>query len=219
MSTLSAGILLFLVMDPIGNVPICLSLLKDVDRERWPAILMREQLIALAILFVFLFGGHLILEVLQIKSETVSMAGGIILFIIGLRMIFPTDRGIFGDDSDGEPFIVPLAIPLIAGPSTIAAVMLLANSHPGRQVDWSVALVLAWAAGAAILMGSVKLAHLLGRSMLTALARLMGMLLVALSVQMFLDGAVAYIRMHDEPAAPTQVDDPARPTVRVELDD
>lgn len=201
MSTLSAALLLFLVMDPIGNVPISLSLLKDVERERWPAILMREQLIALAVLVVFLFGGHFILDLLHIKTETVSMAGGIILFIIGIRMIFPSDQGMFGDDAGGEPFIVPLAIPLIAGPSTIASVMLLANSHPGRQVDWSVALVLAWSAGAVILMGAVRLSHRLSPSMLTALARLMGMLLVALSVQMFLDGAVSYIRMQTEGAA------------------
>lgn len=209
MSTLSAAILLFLVMDPIGNVPICMSLLKDVDRARWPRILLREQLIALGVLFAFLFGGEFILELLQIKSETVSMAGGIILFIIGLRMIFPTDRGIFGNDASDEPFIVPLAIPLIAGPSTIAAVTLLANSHPGRTVDWSLALMTAWGAGAVILMGSARLAHLLGQSLLTALARLMGMLLLALSVQMFLDGAVAYIHTHDQP--PASAAQPAEP--------
>ena len=194
MSTLSAGILLFLIMDPVGNIPLFLSILRNVKPERRMLVLVRELLIALVVLFIFLFGGRVLLQVLQLKQESVSIAGGIILFIIGVRMIFPPGRGIFGD-VDGEPFIVPMAIPAVAGPSTMAAVMLLANSHPGRTVDWSVALFLAWLATALILVSSTVLFRLLGQSVLTALERLMGMLLVALSVQMFLDGLVAYVKM------------------------
>ncbi|MBN8726430.1 MAG: YhgN family NAAT transporter [Xanthomonadales bacterium] len=200
MSTLSAGILLFLIMDPLGNIPLFLSLLRNVAPRRRLWVLARELVIALVVLFAFLFGGEYILRLLQLKQESVAIAGGIVLFIIGVRMIFPPGRGIFGDIEGGEPFIVPMAIPAVAGPSTMAAVMLLANSHPGRTVDWSVALFLAWLATAAILMSSTVLFRLLGLSVLSAVERLMGMLLVALSVQMFLDGTVAYIRAAGLPA-------------------
>ncbi|MCK9537842.1 YhgN family NAAT transporter [Dokdonella sp.] len=193
MSTLSAGIMLFLIMDPLGNIPLFLSLLKDVRPERRLWVLTRELLIALVVLFAFLFGGEYLLKLLQLKQESVSIAGGIVLFIIGVRMIFPPGRGIFGDIEGGEPFIVPMAIPAVAGPSTMAAVMLLANSHPGRTVDWSVALFVAWLATAVILLSSTWLFRILGHSVLAAVERLMGMLLVALSVQMFLDGTVAYM--------------------------
>lgn len=194
MSTLSAGVLLFLIMDPLGNIPLFLSILRNVAPERRRLVLVRELLIALLVLFGFLFGGRYLLRLLQLKQESVSIAGGIVLFLIGVRMIFPPPHGIFGD-TDGEPFIVPLAIPAVAGPSTMAAVMLFANSSPGRTVDWSVALFLAWLATAFILMSSTYLFRYLGTSVLTALERLMGMLLVALSVQMFLDGVVAYLKL------------------------
>ncbi|MEO7063343.1 MAG: YhgN family NAAT transporter [Dokdonella sp.] len=193
MSTLSAGVLLFLIMDPLGNIPLFLSILRNVAPERRRLVLVRELVIALVVLFGFLFGGRYLLHLLQLKQESVSIAGGIVLFLIGVRMIFPPEHGIFGD-TDGEPFIVPLAIPAVAGPSTMAAVMLFANSSPGRTVDWSVALFLAWLATAFILMSSTYLFRYLGTSVLTALERLMGMLLVALSVQMFLDGVVAYLK-------------------------
>jgi MarC family membrane protein len=194
MSTLSAGVLLFLIMDPLGNIPLFLSLLRGVAPERRRLVLVRELLIALVVLFVFLFGGRYLLHLLQLKQESVGIAGGIVLFLIGVRMIFPPQHGIFGD-SEGEPFIVPLAIPAVAGPSTMAAVMLLANGDPGRAVDWSLALFFAWLATALILLSSTWLFRWLGTSVLTALERLMGMLLVALSVQMFLDGVAAYLHL------------------------
>lgn len=196
MSTVSAGLLLFLIMDPLGNIPLFLSLLRNVDPKRRQLILARELLIALVVLFVFLFGGTYLLHALQLKQESVSIAGGIVLFLIGVRMVFPpATGGIFGGDPDKEPFIVPMAIPGIAGPSAVAAVMLLANSYPGRTVDWSVALFVAWFATAVILLSSTYLFRCLGTSVLIAVERLMGMLLVALSVQMFLDGVMAYVRM------------------------
>lgn len=193
-NALSAGILLFLIMDPLGNIPLFLSLLKNVapKRRRW--VLVRELLIALGVLFAFLLGGGFILRVLQLKQESVSIAGGLVLFLIGVRMIFPPKEGLFGDTGSGEPFIVPLAIPSVAGPSTMAALLLLTNQHPGRLASWSLALFAAWLATAAILLSSTYLYRWLGEQVLTALERLMGMLLVALSVQMFLGGVVAYLR-------------------------
>ena len=194
MTTLSAALMLFLIMDSIGNVPVFLALLKSLVPARRRVVLARELLIALAVLFAFLFGGAYILAALQLKQESVSIAGGIILFLIGLRMIFPTAEGVFGEVPHGEPFIVPMAIPSIAGPSTMAALMLLTNRHPDRSVDWSIALLIAWSASAVVLFSATALYRVLGERALSAIERLMGMLLVALSVQMFLDGLAVYLR-------------------------
>ena len=192
MDVSAAVVTLLLIMDPIGNIAPFLSVLKSVPAERRRIVLVREILLAYCVLLVFLFFGTYLLRFLRLEQETLSVAGGIVLFLIGVRMIFPQQGGVFGE-SEGEPFIVPMAIPGVAGPSAMAAVMLLANSNPGRTVDWSVALFLAWLATALILLSSTYLYRWLGSSVLTALERLMGMLLVALSVQMFLDGVVAYV--------------------------
>ncbi len=193
MTTLSAALLLFLIMDPLGNVPLFLSLLKDLPPQRRRIVLARELLIALGVLFVFLFGGGFILELLKLKQEAVSIAGGIILFLIGIKMIFPSPEGLFGETPGGEPFIVPMAIPLVAGPSTVAVLLLLGGQDPGRLGEWSLALLLAWAGTAAILFSSTTLFRWLGMRTLTAVEKLMGMLLVALSVQMLLDGVASYL--------------------------
>ena len=190
MDIASAAILLFLIMDPLGNVPVFLSLLKSLPERRRRVVLARELLIALVVLLVFLYSGRALLELLHLREESVSIAGGIVLFLIGLRMVFPTREGVFGDLPGGEPFIVPMAIPCIAGPSTIAALLLLA---PGRAGDWTIALIAAWLASAAILFAATTLYRWLGERTLSALERLMGMLLVAISVQMFLDGVKNYL--------------------------
>ena len=196
MNTLSAGILLFLIMDPLGNIPLFLSLLKNVAPKRRRLVLVRELLIALAVLFAFLLGGQYMLKLLQLKQESVSIAGGIILFLIGVKMVFPPkDGGIFGGSGEGEPFIVPMAIPGVAGPSAMAALLLLTNTQPGKLLQWSAALFVAWLATAVILLFATVLFKWLGESVLTALERLMGMILVALSVQMFLDGVQAYLKL------------------------
>lgn len=193
MEVVSAAILLFLIMDPLGNIPVFLSLLKGLPPARRRLVLARELVIALMVLLLFLYSGKALLDLLHLRQESVSIAGGIVLFLIGIRMIFPTPEGLFGDIPDGEPFIVPMAIPCIAGPSTIAALMLLANDGPGRNLDWTLALVAAWIATAVILFAATALYRYLGERTLAAFERLMGMLLVAISVQMFLDGVVKYL--------------------------
>lgn len=192
MTTLSAAILLFMILDPLGNIPIFLSLLKPLSPKRRAIVLARELLIALGVLFLFLWAGQYLLDAMHLRQESVSIAGGIVLFLIGLRMIFPSHDSMFGEGDDGEPFIVPLAIPLVAGPSGMAAVMLLGSQYPLQMADWSLALTLAWLATAVILFSATWLYRLLGRRVLIAVERLMGMLLVTLSVQMFLDGLAAY---------------------------
>ncbi len=194
MTTLSAALLLFLILDPLGNIPVFLGLLKPLPGHRRRVVLVRELLIALAVLLAFMWGGKYVLDAMHLRQESVSIAGGIVLFLIGLKMIFPSPEGMFGEVPEGEPFIVPMAIPLVAGPSGMAAVMLLASQEPDRMGDWTLALVLAWAATAALLFSATYLYKVLGMRALTAVERLMGMLLVAISVQMLLDGVAAYLR-------------------------
>lgn len=188
MDTLSAFITLVFVMDPLGNVPLFLSVLKDVDKSRHHRIILRELLIALVVLLIFLYGGTTLLSLLNLRQESISIAGAIILFIIAIRMIFPSPYGLMGETPEGEPFIVPLAIPLVAGPSTLAVSMLLVNNNPERMVDWTIALVGAWAVSAVLLMASPLLLKALGSRGLIAMERLMGMILVIIAVQMFFDG-------------------------------
>lgn len=194
MTVLSAGVMLFLVLDPLGNIPFFLSILKQVPPKRRRWVMIRELLIALGVLVAFLLGGRELLHIMQLRQEAISIAGGIVLFLIAIKMVFPPkDGGIFGPVGHGEPFIVPLAIPGVAGPSAMAALLLLTSTQPGREVEWGVALLVAWLATAVILLCSTWLFKLLGESVLTALERVMGMLLIALSVQMFLGGLEAYL--------------------------
>jgi len=193
MTVASAALLLFLILDPLGNIPVFLGLLKPLPEARRRIVLARELLIALVVLMLFLWGGKYMLELMHLRQESVSIAGGIVLFLIGLRMIFPRPEGLMGDLPGGEPFIVPMAIPLVAGPSGMAAVMLMGSNEPGRLTEGSLALMIAWAATAAILFSATYLYRWLGTRVLIAVERLMGMLLVAISVQMFLDGLGTYV--------------------------
>jgi MarC family membrane protein len=193
MTTLSAAFLLFLILDPLGNIPIVLSLLKPLAPKRRRLVLVRELLIALAVLMAFLWGGIHVLEAMHLRQESVSIAGGIVLFLIGIKMIFPGPGGMFGE-AEAEPFIVPMAIPMIAGPSAMASVMLLGSQQPDRMGDWSLALALAWGATAVILFSATYLYKALGQAFLVAIERLMGMLLVAISVQMLMDGVSAWLK-------------------------
>jgi multiple antibiotic resistance protein len=194
METFAAAVTLFLIMDPLGNIPIFLSVLSKVTPERRRRILIRELLIALAIMLLFLFTGPAILTSLGLSREAISIGGGLVLMIIAIRMIFPSRGGVMGDDgAEGEPLIVPLAIPLIAGPSVLATLVLLAETGPDRNGDWLLAMVGAWAATAAILLLSQRLYNILGARGLKAIERLMGMILVTISVQMLLDGFKSYL--------------------------
>jgi len=189
MDIFSAALLLFLVIDPIGNIPAFLFTLQSVPEEKHKRIICRELFIALAALVVFLFSGKYILAALQVSQGSLGAAGGIILFLIAVRMIFPVPKGVFGEEADvGEPFVVPLAIPLIAGPAAMATLMLLMAREPADWPQWLAALLLAWSVSGIILLSADRLARLLGRRTLTAIERLMGLILTAVAVQMFIDG-------------------------------
>ena len=194
MDVSAAVVTLLLIMDPIGNIPPFLSILKAVPAERRRIVLMREIAFAYCVLLVFLFLGTYLLRFLKLEQETLSISGGIVLFLIALRMIFPREGGVVGEPLEGEPFLVPLAIPLFAGPSTLAALLLLQRSSPGDNTPLLIAVTIAWAIGGAILLSSTFFYRVLRERGLIAIERLMGMLLVMLAVQMFINGVAKFMK-------------------------
>jgi multiple antibiotic resistance protein len=194
MDSLSATLLLFIIMDPVGNIPVFQALLGRYPRGRRLRIIAREMAAAYGVLVVTLLAGKEILAYLGLKQPALSVAGGVVLFVIALRMVFPEMTGGARPEADEEePFIVPLAVPMVAGPSAMAAILLLVSREPGRILEWWGVVSLAWAAAAAVLLASGMLMELLGRRTLRAFVRLSGMLLIMMAVQMFLDGVAAWL--------------------------
>jgi multiple antibiotic resistance protein len=193
MTIFSAAILLFMVMDPFGNIPFFISALKHVDGHRRQKVIIRELLIALLVMVVFLFFGQHFLNVLEISRPALTATGGTILFLIAIKMIFPSSKNSMAEDVSGEPFIVPLAIPYVAGPSTLAALLLIMNRQPARWPEWLTALMVAWGLSGLIIATSLPLSRILGSKLLIAIERLMGMILVAISIQMLMTGISEFI--------------------------
>jgi MarC family membrane protein len=192
MNTLSATLLLLTIMDPLGNVANFISGLRSVPAERRMRVIARELVIALIILLVFLFCGKWLLALLHLKEEALFISGGIVLFLIALKMIFPPAHR-ERDDPNVEPFIVPLATPMIAGPSVLATLLVLVSSQPEMIWQWFLALLTSWAITAAVLLMSPILGRILKERGSLAVERLMGMLLVMIAVQMFLNGLKRYM--------------------------
>jgi len=191
---LSNAVLLFLVIDPFGLIPIYLSLIKRVPPERRIRVLLRELAIALVALVLFLFAGKYVLALLRISESSLAISGGLILFLIALPMVFPAIKLGFDTEDSAEPFIVPLATPLFAGPSALTLVILIGNDKDGAWPERLAAVFAAWlAAGLVLLLGNA-IARLIGARGLVALERLMGMFLVAMAVEMLLSGLAAYFR-------------------------
>ncbi len=195
MTLYSAAITLILVMDPLGNVPLFLTVLNHVDPKKRQRIILRETFIAFLILIFFLFCGRFILNGMNISEPALQIAGGIILFLISIRMIFPEPNDESKNKQLGDPLIVPLAVPLIAGPSTMTMVMLLASQTPTQMSRWLAALTIAWLVTAVILVFADYLRKLLGDRGLTAIERLMGMILTTMAVQMFLSGLEQFLHL------------------------
>ncbi len=194
MTLISAAATLLLILDPFGNIVIFNAILSRVPAERRRRVLLREVLIAYGILMGFLLLGARVLTFLGLQQSSLSLAGGILLFLIAIGMVFP-NRGVqFGGDEDDEPFIVPLATPMMAGPSGIAFLLLLASKEPGRLPEWITAVTLATAVSAAILVSGDRIARFLGPRGMRAAEKLMGMLLILIAVQMITDGVSLYWR-------------------------
>jgi MarC family membrane protein len=194
MTLLSAAVLLFFVMDPLGNVPLFLAALRHVDPARSRTVIVRELVIALVVMVVFLFLGRPVLELLHVSPAALTAGGGFILLLIALRMIFPSSEHSLREEADEEPFVVPLAVPYTAGPGLLATELLFMTREPNRWPVWLGAVGLAWLASAIILYYSSNLRTLLGDRGLTAVERLMGMLLVVVGVEMLMAGVAQYIR-------------------------
>lgn len=188
MTLLSAAVLMFFVMDPLGNVPFFLAALRHVEPKRQRRVIARELLIALAVLIFFLFAGQYVLDVLHVSATALRISGGVVLLLIAMRMIFPTPEKSMREDLAGEPFIVPLAVPYTAGPSALATELLLVSGEPERWPVWLGAVLLAWLATALILYFATGVSRYLGERGLIAVERLMGMLLITVAVQMLMDG-------------------------------
>ncbi|MGA8031976.1 MAG: MarC family protein [Casimicrobiaceae bacterium] len=189
----SAAILLLLVIDPFGNVPIVIAALANVRPERRVRVVLRECAAAFVILLGFMLGGRVFLQWMQLSEVSLAIAGGIILFLIALRMVFHHPEGVFGDPPGAEPFVVPLAIPAIAGPSALATVMLMVSRDPAHRLAWVVALTIAMTVTTVVLLGAHRLQRALGERGMVAVERLMGLVLTALAVQMLLDGVRTYV--------------------------
>ena len=189
----SAAILLLLVIDPFGNIPLVVAAMHNVAPERRVFVVLRECLAAYLILLVFMAGGRSFLLLMHLSEISLSIAGGIILFLISLRMVFPVKEGIFGEVPGGEPFLVPLAVPSIAGPSALATVMLMASRDPARIGSWLVALTVAMGATTVVLALADRLQRWLGERAVLAFERLMGLVLTALAVEMLLSGVRSFV--------------------------
>ncbi|MDX1500235.1 MAG: MarC family protein [Woeseiaceae bacterium] len=190
----SIAVTLFFIMDPLGNAPIFNSVLARFDTPRRTAVVARELCLALVILLGFLFAGNAILGFLGLTQPSLNIAGGVLLFIISLRMIYPRPVAKEELAEYEDPFLVPLAVPLIAGPSTIAILLLLSSTQPDRLLEWSIALVLAWLGTTILLLVSPFLLRVMGARGARAMERLMGMILVILATQMLLNGIRDFVQ-------------------------
>ena len=189
----SALVLLLLVLDPFGSLPIFISVLKGVAPERRPRVALREVSIAFGVLALFMVGGQAFLSLMRLSERSLEVAGGVILLIIAIRMVFASGGEVYAAGGEGrEPFIFPLAVPLLAGPSAMATVLLLASRQPDQLWTWMGALTAAMAVSGAVLLAADRLRKLLGASMVAAIEKLMGLVLTAIAVEMILAGLKRY---------------------------
>ena len=188
----AVSVTLFLIMDPLGNIPLFNAILSNVAPEKRTKVILRELIVALLILVGALLAGNAVLSFLSLSQPALNIAGGVLLFIISLRMIFPGTEPVSSEDIS-DPFIVPLAVPLIAGPSTIAVLLLLSSTQPEKLLDWTIALVIAWLGTMVLLVVSPSVLKFIGARGALALERLMGMILIILSTQMLLNGIADFV--------------------------
>ncbi|MDD2809564.1 MarC family protein [Rhodoferax sp.] len=189
----SATILLILITDPIGNIPIFANALQHVAPERRARVILREVLIAFLLLLTFMFVGDGFLRVMNLSELSLQIGGGVILFLIALRMIFPPAK-VETDEPLSEPLIVPLAIPAIAGPSALATVLLLVSQAPEKRLEWVAALCVTMTVSAVVLVLAERIQRVAGDRFVVALERLMGLVLVAVSIEMLLRGIKIFIK-------------------------
>ncbi|WP_295480354.1 MarC family protein [Sutterella sp.] len=188
------GLMLMVLMaDPLGNIPITISCMKSVPNNRRVRVLLRECTIAMGLLLLAMFFGKPFLAAIGLSDAALSIGGSVIVMLMAIRMVFPTKEGVFGDTPGGEPYIVPIAIPAIAGPSTLATIMMLAASQPGRLLEWGAVVVITCAVSFAVLASADWLERHMGSKLTLAFERLTGLLLAMMATQMFLSGLGSYL--------------------------
>ncbi len=190
---LSALVLLLLVLDPFGSLPVFISVMRNVAPQRRTRVALRESALAFAVLLFFMLTGQWFLTLMRLSERSLEVAGGVILLIIAVRMIFASGGEVYAADGQGrEPLIFPLAVPLLAGPSAMATVLLLASRQPERLLAWIGALTAAIIVSAAVLLGADRIRRWIGSSMVSAIEKLMGLVLTAIAVEMILAGLKQY---------------------------
>jgi small neutral amino acid transporter SnatA (MarC family) len=183
----SATILLLLITDPLGNIPIFVNTLRAVPPERRARVIVREVLIAFGLLLAFMFVGQSFLKAMSLSDVSLQIGGAVVLFLIALRMIFPPPP-LDAPVAVTEPLIVPLAIPALAGPSAMATVLLLVSQAPERRMEWVAALSVTMLVCAVVLLLAERLQRVVGLRVVSAFERLMGLILVSISVEMLIRG-------------------------------
>ncbi|MFM8898461.1 MAG: MarC family protein [Burkholderiales bacterium] len=189
---LSAFILLLLVLDPLGSLPIYIPILRQVPAHRRNLVAAREVGIALIVLLFFMYFGDSFLRVMRLSERSLEVAGGVILLMVAIRMIFSPATGVYGVPEGKEPLIFPLAIPLLAGPSAMATVLLLASRQPESMTTWIAALFAAMAVSGLVLLMCERIRNWVGDSLVSATEKLMGLVLTAIAVEMILAGLKRY---------------------------
>ncbi len=199
MSLFTISLILFFTMDPVGNVSTFLKVLDKYESRQRHLIILREMLFVLVTMLVFSFFGEFFFAFLQLTETTVRLSSGVILFLIALTIIFPGMSNMRTRLPQVEPYIIPLAIPLIAGPATLATVMLFAHLQPSQSIMLG-AIMIAWLASLAILLFGAQLKKLMGENGLMACEKLMGMILILLAIQRFMDGITSYLYVYSQTA-------------------
>lgn len=179
--------LLLLLFDPIGNITIFNGLLRAIAPKRRRLIVIREGLIAVFLLIIFVFVGEWVLAALRISTIALEITGGLMLFLIALQMVFPKESNGAIHQLEHEPLIVPMAIPLIAGPASLATV-LLASQQSSQRLTMVWAILIAGGINILALLLGDWLAKIFGKTGMAAMERLMGLALTTMAVQMILTG-------------------------------
>lgn len=195
MSLFSITLILFLIMDPLGNIASYLKLIEGIPPRRVTWVVCREMTIALLFMILFIFIGEFILSILEISEITVRIASAMIIFLTAIKILFPATNSLRANLPAGEPFITPLAVPLIAGPSLLATIMLFAHIEPSSFTMFA-SIGIAWLASTIILLNAPLIHRIVGNNGLMAAERLTGMLLVMLAVQRFMEGIHQFITNH-----------------------
>lgn len=191
--SLTLTLILFFIMDPFGNISSYLHMVRGIAPKRQRYLVMREMLLALLVMLTFFFIGDYILYGLGLSLVTVKISSGLILFLVAIKILFSSQSSLRANLPQEEPFLIPLAIPLIAGPALLATIMLYALTEPSRITMLS-SIFIAWLASVGVLLAAPRLERILGVNGLTACEKLMGMVLILLSLQRFLEGIKEFLK-------------------------